>query len=292
VNERLIKLAERIKASLREPHEKWWFARAKEADTQRKKAIKLARETDANAAWFLRAVATGRGDFARAFRLMREEKYQDAWNLLEQIEISCMNVLANPILEPDSYAVPELQAAIARWQTLYPYAVFASPEWITKRVECSICGKDIDPWEGCGHQTGKVYMGEIAYRIIREAQFLAIALVRDPVQKYSVILVPGVEPNYTRVRYVVERLSHAFARWDIKRAQAYHAHALFEDICEDGDCPCHSGRSYGGCCLKLPGVVLPHDQIFFDEPIPDHLPRFILQRPSKPPGSAVGATNS
>lgn len=281
MNDRLDIPANLLKSSLREPDENWWFARGEDAETLRKEAIVDSRDDDANTAWFLRTVATTRGDFARAFRLMREGSYREAWNLLEQVEIACMHLLRNPFLPPADFSVPALAEMVSRWQELYPYTVFASPEWIYKRAECNICGKDIDPWDGCGHHTGTVYAGELAYRKILDAQLLGIAMVRDPVQKYSVMLIPGIEPDYTRVRYIVERLPNPFSDWAIEKTKAYHDHALFEDVNSDDDCPCQAGRSYGACCLERPGVLLPHDQVFFSEPIPDGLPRFVFRHPSK-----------
>lgn len=139
--------------------------------------------------------------------------------------------------------------------------------------ECTICGLPVHPWSRCEHQAGIVYRGKECHRIVKEMDILGLSLVRDPVQKYSVLFTQNAEGqkhdhyDYTVVKFVVDRLRSPISEWTPTWTKAYHPHQLFKDVGAQDDCPCGSGRQYGNCCHSLPGVLRPHINIeFHDEP--------------------------
>lgn len=258
------------------PNPEYWAAAARSAADE----VAVARDAEdpdtANAFWFLGSVASARALMCQVFLRLKEGDYKEAWMQLEQVELTVAALKRNSFL-PDEFEIELLGRMVERWQSLYPYTVFASPEIIVKRETCSICEQDVDPFAPCGHERGKVYAGRLCSRLIHEAEVVSVSLVRDPVQKYSV-LIPDPDPNdYTRVRYVAERVSGPFSRWNIEQTVAYHDHELFAGWPVEGDCPCRSGRTYRSCCRTKPGVLMPHFMIGFDEPFAGELAECIVR---------------
>src|SRR4051812_6647847 len=88
---------------------------------------------------------------------------------------------------PEEFRLSSIKKWSEQWQSLFPYKVFLSPEMVF-RAECSICGCTIQPRRPCGHIVGEIYKGEPCLRVIKSIdQVLGIALVTNPVQKYSVV---------------------------------------------------------------------------------------------------------
>jgi hypothetical protein len=236
-------------------------------------------DLSANEAWHLESVAQVRGNMCRLFEKMRAGDYRGAWPELEQVEILLDVMLFNAIL-PDEFAVGELREMVGRWQALYPYQVFASPEMVVRREECSICGEVTSPMRSCKHQPRRVYAGEVCARKITKADIVGLSLVRDPVQKYSV-MIPDPDPHdYARVRFLAERVQGPFSRWTMHTVSKLHPHDLFVGWAKSGPCPCDSGDRYADCCLTRPGVALPHDQVSFNEGMTPGLPGMIVRRRS------------
>ena len=254
-----------------------WEAMAREGQELIRRSREDGDADAANRAWHVTMVASTRAASCRLFLQLRDGDFLGAWRALEQVEKMCEALRVNAILD-DTFAIGALARTVADWQELYPYTVFASPEMIIKRQECTICDAPVSPMRPCGHLAGRVYAGEMSSRRITDFEAVSIALVRDPVQKYSV-LIPDPDPHdYAVVRFVLDRLAGPFSPWRLVKTTIMHDHALFESWARDGDCPCHSGMTYADCCALRLGVVMPHNHIRFAEPPPPHLPDMLVRR--------------
>lgn len=241
-------------------------------------ARRHANDADAaNHAWHLAMVANARATATEFFAKMRAGEFRSAWGDLERVEKMVAVIRRNAIL-PDDFAMEELGQMVADWQALYPYEVFASPEMVIMRQDCSICGSVVSAMRPCGHLPGRVYAGEMCSRIIKDAKMISIAMVRDPVQKFSVVIADPDPHDYSRVRFVSERLAGPFSGWLLLHTSILHDHANFGGWDREGNCPCHSGLRYADCCAPEPGVRLPHNQVIFEEQPPPDLPRLMLRR--------------
>lgn len=257
----------------------YWIGLQVRAQRMIKEARKIGDPLGANRGWHLARVAEVRAIICKVFESFRGEKFLKAWEDLEKIEniIHWMN--KNSIIE-DVFYINELYISVCGLQSLFPYTVFASPEFIIKKQKCSICNKSTSPLNSCEHIPVMVYNGEMCSRIITEASIASIALVRDPVQKFSVIL-PEKDPHdYARLRFVIDRLKGPFSRWRLKSTKIRYSHELFADWRPESECPCHSGFPYASCCALESGVILPHDYIMFEDPIPEGLPSSLIRRRS------------
>jgi len=136
--------------------------------------------------WFLRTLIDVYNRFVRCLSDIKSAKYYDAWCELERIEIASADLTTNMVYPALRRRVSFIANVIARWQALFPYAVFLSPEYVARKTECTICGGMNTPWIFCGHEAGKLYRGKIAHRRVVQADLLGISFVTTPVQKYSV----------------------------------------------------------------------------------------------------------
>jgi hypothetical protein len=116
-------------------------------------------------------------------------------------------------------------------------------------------------------------------------EILAIAIVRVPVQKYSVIFdadpaVSGGEPNplaYEMLRYVLRGLASPWDRFGLKWQEKRHSHSLFADTDLNDTCPCIAPKgSYSECCRLTEGVLRPHLLIEFESQPPSDLQQEIF----------------
>lgn len=67
-------------------------------------------------------------------------------------------------------------------ELLFPPQTFMSVGMTIKRSSCSICGQE---YGDCDHLAGKVYMGRMCAREIKEAELLEISIVSEPANKHA-----------------------------------------------------------------------------------------------------------
>lgn len=225
-----------------------------------------------NRTWFLKTVCECHRDIFASFRFNQEKEFTKAWCLLERVEISLFQLKRNPIVEELEGTVKRLAVVVESWQKLYPYRVFISPEFVVRTIKCSICGEKFTPWTGCDHEKGKVYNGELCAGLISDADFIGMAVVTDPVQKYSVMQPSrgdeGEEAYLHRHRvidYATINLPDPFSLKGVLETEVREPHSKFPSLVENDACPCQSGRSYGVCCRMKSGVLMPHLRILVDE---------------------------
>ncbi|AUQ49028.1 hypothetical protein PhaeoP83_00720 [Phaeobacter inhibens] len=264
-------LIRKIGGDLDCPEATWWASVEEEANAVRKAAVSMAAEETADRAWFLMTVCRARGLMASAYGDIMKLRYRTAWIALEQAELACADLKNNPLMMPEEFEIVELQESVERWQRLFPYRWFFSPEMIIKEERCSICKVVRSPFSTCSHRLGRVYCGQMCSAEVVDFKFLGVSLVTDPVQKFSVAI-PDPDPfDYGPVRFVADRLAGPFDGWTSSTRLAYHDHAQFNQWPPDGVCPCKSGRYYRDCCLPLPGVLLPRTSIVLDNSLPESL---------------------
>ena len=238
----------------------------------------------AKAVWCLETVAAIQREHLKVFTLLRKSQFYAAWCGLESIELTlrALDQHFRPINGP--YGLAFIRATTARWQSLYPYAVFASPEIWKREVRCGLCDAIILLRNGCGHRPGEIYNGERCFRRVTKADVLAIAIVHNPVQKYSVLFqsdpaAAGGKPNkeaYPLLNYVIKGLASPWAAWKVERTTTRHPHTNYNDVGPNEECPClFPNGTYAQCCLSQEGVLRPHVVIHFSVPPPPKLLKLV-----------------
>jgi len=156
---------------------------------------------------------------------------------------------------------------VARYQKLFPYSWFFSPEIIELAKECTICGKVVRIRHPCGHRVGEIYDGVMCARRVTDFKFMGGAVVQSPVQKYSVLFLNDPETketkdhyDYSRVAYIVGLVESALELWDVTISQVRKPLSDFGKIGRNAPCPCRSKKKFKACCLPEGGILSNHYQ--------------------------------
>jgi hypothetical protein len=204
-----------------------------------------------------------------AFRHLKTGDYYDAWCALERTELGLASLERHEKQSWSEFRLGEINAATLRWQALFPYRMFFSPEIVYLEKECSVCNAKVLPNAFCGHLLGEIYNGEMCFRTITNARILSISLVDKPFQKYSVAFMTdgsGMRKDnykYHLVKYAASALTNPFDDWNVAESKRRQPHARFADVGRNDSCPCDSGAKYKRCCLPRAGVLRPHFQFTF-----------------------------
>lgn len=236
------------------------------------KAQAVARndQVEASKIWQAETIAAIQRTFIAAFAELKGGNFYLAWCHLEQCEILQNNLRRHfSVADADLHRLNFIGRMIERWQDLYPYRVFFSPEFLKKKILCSICKKVITPRSHCGHDKGLLYDGEQCYHIVDEFDLLSISIVKDPVQRYSVAFASSEDGgsrddyNYSNLKFVVDRVESPFHGWISSRTTRTLPASAVSHFLSTTICPCNSGKDFGSCCSGLPEITVPHLDIEF-----------------------------
>lgn len=231
----------------------------KEVDASRKGYQQQHDEEDANVAWATLEIVSLHRDYRKAFEMLRDKKYYEAWCLLEQIEIGISHLLRN--FSGTKNAVSYIEMMVRQLQSLYPYRVFFSTVIIVKERTCGICGKKRSIRHHCGHFPGHVYNGELCIDIVKKAKLEGVDIVFNPEHKYAVAFLRGKEGDQTdHYDYgILEKIMRAwddpYKPWHYTTKHIHKSPDEFPDLTEESKCPCGSGKTYGECCKNDPEGV-------------------------------------
>lgn len=210
--------------------------------------------------------------YLESFILLKSKEFYKAWCKLEEIEIKFNNLRKHFSSRLKDFHIDFIIRIVEQYQSLYPYKIFASTEFLEIEKKCNICDQIIDIRNNCGHRVGEIYNGEWCIRIVTDIEILGISAVTKPVHKYSVLFLTDPETgnqvdqyDYDLVNWVVERLENPFDNWKINWTKIRHPHTYFKHINDNDDCLCESGKTYLECCKNEDGVLRPHCEIYFSK---------------------------
>jgi hypothetical protein len=158
----------------------------KDLDNLKKQAVKRNDQKVAKGIWCYEQILKIQDIYSEAYDAFKAKKYYDGWRSLEQAEIVYNSLYRHFKEENDEYWLEFINKHINQYQSVFPYGLFFSPEYLKKEVKCSICGKIISIRNPCGHRKGEIYNGEMCTRIITDLKMIGNSLVNSPGQKYSV----------------------------------------------------------------------------------------------------------
>lgn len=234
-------------------------------------AIKSNDQLEASRIWQAQTILEIQRDFLEAFELLKISKFYNAWCKLEQCEIKLSNLKYHHSPSSDDFhRINYIERMTARWQNIYPYKVFFSPELLKKKVLCSICGLTITPRTRCGHLKREIYDGNLCHHIVVDVEILSISIVENPVQKYSVAFYSEEKNSeskdhydYGNIRFIVDRLDSPFDEWESEFTTKILKHSELSHLDKVTNCPCLSGKNFGECCYGKSKITVPHLQVNF-----------------------------
>jgi len=252
-----------------------WHERPAVAQTEllaklKSRAVSHGQEDEAKHLWCLEKVLGVQDLYVASFRQMQKGTFYEAWCSLDRADILLHHLLRHLDVPESLYRLDFIYQQTRRFQALYPFRWFASPEYLKKEVECSICGSKVLPRKSCGHEKGEIYAGEMCAHVVTKADFIGMSMVTQPSQKYSVLFLQSEsgkrrdQYDYSVIEYLVEGLESPFDGWSYELVTRLAPHSDFSMVGRNQRCPCGSGKKYKHCCLQKPGVAMPHIQIEYE----------------------------
>ncbi len=215
--------------------------------------------------WCLERIYCIKKQFIEAFCLMRNKEYYKAWCSYDRCEIELCFLKKHFDYKDNKFDLLFIEQQVAKFQALFPYNIFMSRESIETDFTCSICGAKIGIRKSeCNHVVGQIYNGEMCCRQINNVKLLGIAFVRNPVDKFSVPMIEGVDYNYEILEGLLGKLKSPFDEWDyevLERKWDYKEDEAYRDVGRNDTCPCGSGKKFKKCCYLNQGVVVKHIRI-------------------------------
>ena len=227
----------------------------------------LNQEVLANKCWVYQTIAYIHKIYNQAFNLLKSKKYIEGWNLLERVEIEIGFLKRHLHLVAKNYRINFIDANVAKLQSLFPYQLFASSEFISKDVICNVCGKKVTVRSPCGHLPGELYMGTMCTRTVTESVMLGLALVQNPVNKYSVIFEQSEDAKirdtqqFGNLNYILGFLKAPYDVWSLEISTKLFPHTNYHELKPDDYCPCREGKLYKDCCILKEGIQGFHYQL-------------------------------
>jgi len=245
----------------------------------KQKAIARADQDEAKALWCLEQSLKVQELYIEAFKKMKNGQFYRAWCDFEQAEMTLHFLEKHNLTDWSHFHLNFIQEYIEKWQSLFPYKIFMSPEILELEKVCTICRQVISIRKPCGHRVGEIYNGEMCCREVTKMEVPSISFVKNPAQKYSVGFLPDPKTgkihdhyNYEVVKYAVSALNSPFDRWDVTKTKRRQPHSRFRSVGRNNPCPCESGKKYKNCCLKQDGVLRPHLEFYFNVTLPPDFP--------------------
>lgn len=223
------------------------------------KAIEINNEELANEVWCLEEIYSIQDTYLRMFSNLKNNNFEKAWNQIEHIDISLYHLKNNCDWILNKFNLSFIENTIHYYEKLFPYEYFMSRESIVKKKRCSICNKIKTIRSHCGHTPGKIYMGELCVDIVEDMEFLAMALVKNPLDKYTVLFPQGLEYNYFMLENLMPNLHSPYDRWYVKTEKIKKNE--FKNIGRNDLCPCGSKKKYKKCCLSSENEWRNHQKI-------------------------------
>ena len=220
-------------------------------------------EDNANAHWREIEALELNGSFIKAFEFLKSKEYRNAWNLLEQCEISCKFLIKNSALEfQEKKRVIYIKETIEKYQSLFPYCVFVSPGFKVGYYTCGICGHKVRPRSRCEHKKGRVYNGQLCLHEGHDLEPIEISIVTKPVQKYSVMHDDSTL-DFSVLEHLLNMLDNAFEPWSYEKKTMNYPREKFSMFSSNDQCPCKSGSTFIDCCEQKSEIEIPHIDFCF-----------------------------
>ena len=241
-------------------------------------AVTAGNELEAKAIWCLEHVAETHQLYQKMFEQLQAERFYDAWCSLEQVELALSRLRPHIGESWKTYRLDFIDEKTSALQSLYPYKLFMSPEFIELEKRCNICDNIISIRRPCGHRVGEIYQGRYCCRIVSKSDIVSISLVESAIQKYSVPFTTDPNTgkihdhyNYSAVNYLTERWPSPYHDWKVTWTKTFHPKERFGSLRRNDKCPCESGKKYKACCLRKQGILRQHLVFDFLYALPKNL---------------------
>ena len=231
-----------------------------EAEKLKEQSINAMDEPTANKLWVYQTILEIHKSFNQAFQLLNAKRYEAGWGKLERVEIEIGFLKRHLHMVKKNYKIKFIESIVINLQALFPFQLFGSNEMIYLETICDICHQKVTINNPCGHIPGELYMGKFCSRIITKSEFIDLAIVENPVNKYSVIFKENEDPQirdnrqFGNVNYILCKIKNPYEGWKLEISATTFPHSSQPDSNPDDNCPCGENRPYKDCCLLEDGI--------------------------------------
>lgn len=221
--------------------------------------------------WVIQQILEANKYYINSFENFKNGEFYKGWCNLEKAELRIHFLSRHYDISCDEYYINFINQQLRKFQSIFPYKVFFSTELLEKKIQCSICDAVITPRKRCEHIQGEIYNGEMCSRHITDAEVLGLAIVDNPVHKYSVAFLSTEKGeqkdqyDYSLLNYLIPRLESPYEFWNVELTKRRHPHSNFNFVGRNDKCPCGSGKKYKKCCLEESGVLMPHAEFILEK---------------------------
>ena len=211
----------------------------------KEKSVSTGDQLTAKAIWCLEAVGHIQDHFVTIFVQLKAGEFQKGWNELDNCEQQIVGLDKHFTEDKDEFGVEHARVHTKQFQDLYPLHWGVSPGMLYKEIRCSTCDTKLALRSGCEHINGEIYDGKMCHAVVTSAEFLHLALVENPVQKFSFIFPePGNDSGFQPIKELATRIGTPWRRWSYYKEERRQFHPRFKGIGRNARCPCNSGTKY------------------------------------------------
>ena len=179
-------------------------------------------------------------------------QFSTSWGCLQD-SLDGLRIVKKFAFTKNSKTIDFLEFQLTQLERLYPYNIFTSIGAFFKRIECNICGRDMDTPE-CIHLKGELYNGEIAYGIVHEISPDHLSLVENPADKRCVFSYDDNSEQFKPVRFLSELICEkklVITQFgELKYSKRRVKNEEFKRIGRNELCFCGSGKKFKHCCIS------------------------------------------
>lgn len=187
------------------------------------------------------------------FRLLQEHNYKSSWIALQDC-FDDLRFVGKYLEIEERKEIPDIYELLEAYESLYPYKVFVSSEYIISKSHCSICGKSMQSLS-CPHIKGNLYWGDIALEIVDEIEeFQAACLVRHPEDKRCIIELSddnrSESEQFSKLEQFLDLKQPFLQQFSITSMMETRQRMDIIKVGRNDPCSCGSGKKFKKCCGK------------------------------------------
>lgn len=187
------------------------------------------------------------------FTMLQNKEYKNSWSKLQD----CMDIskhIGKYTEVEERLEIPEIVHLLISYESLYPYTIFASSEFVVTKSHCSICGKSMQSLD-CPHIRGNLYWGEVATEVVDEIKkFQAVCIVSHPEDKRCVMELSNdtrsEQEKFAKLDQFLELHLPFLQNFSVATRTECRMRDDIKIVGRNQLCPCGSGLKFKKCCGK------------------------------------------
>jgi hypothetical protein len=187
------------------------------------------------------------------FTMLQNKEYKNSWSKLQDCFDISKHIGQYTEIE-NRLEIPEIVRLLIGYESLYPYTIFVSSEFVITKSHCSICGKSMQSLD-CPHLRENLYWGKVATSVVDEIKtFQAVCVVSHPEDKRCVMELSddmrSEQEKFIKLDQFLELHLPFLQIFSVEKRTEYRMQDDVKIVGRNQPCPCGSGLKFKKCCGK------------------------------------------